>query len=105
MAKWSGNIGFASMSEIRPGVWDDTIIEKPYKGDLNKFYRHDTTGESVNDNITLSNEISIIANPYVMENWVKIKYVTFMGVKWKVSSVDASQRPRLKLSLGGMYNG
>lgn len=104
MAKWSGMIGFASMEEIRPGVWDDSLVEKPYKGDLLKMYRHDTSGDGVNDNITINNQISIIADPYVMENFYKIKYVTFMGAKWKVSSVDASQRPRLVLSLGGVYN-
>lgn len=98
-------IGFASMEEIRPGVWDDNIVEKPYKGDLIKCYRRDTKGEGVHDDIAISNDISIIADPYVMENFYKIKYVTFMGAKWKVSSVDASQRPRLTLSLGGVYNG
>ena len=105
MAKWNGMIGFASMEEIRPGVWDNSSIEKPYKGDLMKIYRRDTKSDGVNDDITIVNEISIIANPYVMENLYKLKSVTFMGVRWKVSSVDASQRPRLVLTLGGVYNG
>jgi hypothetical protein len=34
-----------------------------------------------------------------------MRYVEFMGAKWKVSSVDATKRPRLVLTLGGLYNG
>lgn len=108
MAKWSGNIGFAMPeTETKPGVWKtESIVEKKYCGDLIKdFRRSQNSSESVNDDITISNQISIVATSFVMENFYAIRYVKFMGVAWKVTSVDASQPPRLVLSLGGVYNG
>ena len=30
MGKWCGKIGYALTFEIRPGVWDDSIIERQY---------------------------------------------------------------------------
>ena len=108
MAKWSGKIGFMLPEvEVRPGVWKpESVIEKQYRGDLTKdFRRTNSTSDSVNDNITLNNQLSIVANPFVMENFYAIRYVIHMGVAWKVTSIDSSQRPRLVLTLGGVYNG
>ena len=40
MAKFFGNIGYAKTIETEPGVWEETIIEKPYYGDLVKNSSH-----------------------------------------------------------------
>jgi len=34
MAKYYGVIGYAIQKETAPGVWEDTIIEKNYRGDV-----------------------------------------------------------------------
>ena len=60
--------------------------------------------ETVNDNVVISNQISIIADPFAMSNFHNIKYVEYMGTRWKITSVDV-QYPRLLLTLGGVYNG
>lgn len=104
MAKFCGMIGFAVTEETKPGVWTEQITERKYYGDLVKNNRRLQTGENLNDDINVSNEISIVSDPYVRENFFAIRYVVFMGAKWKVSSVDV-QYPRLVLSLGGVYNG
>lgn len=62
------------------------------------------TSESLNDDINVANEISIVADPFAMQNFHKMRYVVFMGEKWKVSSVEV-QYPRLILTIGGIYNG
>lgn len=104
MAKWSGMIGFATTVETAPGVWGDDVKNRKYCGDLvSNRWRHQNSGE-VNDDITVSNEISIIADPYAFENFFAIKYVEFAGQRWKISNVDV-QYPRLILTLGGVYNG
>ena len=103
MARWSGHIGFIAMSETKPGVWKEVATERKYYGDLIRNTRRLQSSGNVNDNVTISNEISIVADPFANENFHSIRYAEFMGTKWKVSSVDV-QYPRLILSLGEVYN-
>lgn len=106
MAKWCGMIGFATMEEIRPGVWDNNkIVEKEYFGDIIQLKRREVSSDKLNDDIQISNQLSIVADPFVNGNLKSIKYVEFMGIQWKVSDIDASTYPRLILTLGGVYNG
>lgn len=104
MAKYYGAVGYAKSVEVRPGIWKDEIIERKYYGDVIRNNRRLESGEQVNDDINISNEISILADPYANENFHLIKYVEFMGTKWKVSNITV-QFPRLILSVGGVYNG
>ena len=104
MAKFYGMIGFASQEETRPGVWIDNIIERGYSGDLIRNTRNLQNSQEVNDDISLSNQISILSDPYANENFFAMRYVTFMGSKWKITSVEV-QYPRLILSIGGIWNG
>lgn len=103
MAKFYGNIGYAKTIETEPGIWEETIIEKPYYGDLTKNSSRYQTSSDINDNITITNSISIVADPFASENFMHIRYVEFMGAKWKVNNVEI-EYPRIILSLGGLYN-
>ena len=106
MARFYGMVGFAQASEIRPGVWEDTIVERPYYGDtIRNLRRHESGQDKVLDDINITNEFSIVADAYANENFHRMKYIEFMGTKWKIITIDASQRPRLILSVGGVYNG
>lgn len=104
MAKWFGKIGFAETKETTPGVWEEQITEREYFGDLTRNTRRLQSSENLNDNITVANEISIVADPFANQNFHAMRYVEFMGTKWKVSTVEV-QYPRLLLSLGDIYNG
>lgn len=104
MTKWFGVIGYAETVETTPGVWEEKIVERTYFGDITRNTRRLQTTDQVNDNVDISNEISVLADPYAYQNFHAIRYAEFMGMKWKVSSVDV-QFPRLNLSLGGVYNG
>lgn len=108
MAKWSGIIGFVSNEQVetKPGIWEDSIIERSYKGDLNRrSHRWIPASDRVNDDITIDNEISVIADLFARQNTHLMKYVKFGGVAWKIENIDLSQRPRIVLSIGGVYNG
>lgn len=104
MARWSGKVGFETSVETEPGIWIEKIVEKSYYGDIIRNARRLESSGGINDNINVSNEISFVADPYAKENFHIIRYVEFMGTKWKVSNVDV-QYPRLVLSMGGIYNG
>ena len=105
MAKFYGKIGYAESVEIRPGVWEDTITKRPYSGDtVRNNSRWNTNPDTVNDDIKLSDKLSIVADPYANQNFQQMRYVEYMGGLWKIVGVEVA-RPRLLLTLGGVYNG
>lgn len=105
MAKFYGELGFAQTKETSPDVWTEEIVARSYTGEILRNNRRlQPTQSSINDNVNVSNQISIIADPYAFQNFFSIRYVTYMGSKWKVTDVEV-QMPRLILSLGGLYNG
>ena len=107
MAKFYGIIGFVATREDpdNPGIWTEEPVEREYRGDLTRVIRRlQSTSNSVNDSITISNEISIVADPYAQENIYAMRYVVWKGTKWKIETVEV-EYPRLKLSIGGLYNG
>lgn len=105
MAKFYGMIGFETLSESAPGVWKPTITEHPYSGDvIRNNPRWQPSPDSTNENLNVNNQISILSDIFANQNFQKMRYVEFMGGKWKISSVDV-QYPRLILTMGGVYNG
>lgn len=105
MAKFSGLIGFAvEDEESAPGVIKDSIVERRYFGDVIKTTSKMQNGENLNDNLTIDNKLSIVADPFANEHFYSMRYVLWMGAPWKITSVDV-QRPRLILTVGGVYNG
>ena len=104
MARYCGKVGFVIETEVRPGVWKNKIVDRTYYGDSFRMSRRLQDSGNLNDNVTISNEISIVADPFANENFLSIRYAEFMGVKWKVTNIEI-QRPRLLMTLGGVYNG
>ena len=103
MAKWYGEIGFAETVETKPGVWVEQITSRNYYGDTIRNSRRLQSANQLNDNINISNQISIVADPYANNNFHSMRYAEFMGTKWKISDIEV-QYPRLILTLGGVYN-
>lgn len=104
MAKFYGNIGYAETVQTTPGVWEEKITERPYFGDLIRNTRALQSSDQLNDDINISNEISIVADPFANQNFHLMRYVEFMGAKWKITNVEVKY-PRLILTVGGVYNG
>lgn len=104
MSKWFGKIGYAVTNETEPGLWDETILEREYYGDMTYDRRKRQTSGGINDNILLANVVSILADPFAIENCSHMAYTEIMGTKWKISEVEI-QYPRLILTIGGVWNG
>ncbi len=103
MARFFGPIGISSTSETSPGVHTESIVEKNYKGDILRDTRRWETTQQLNDNLVLSNRISIVADAYAFANFSAMRYVKWEGVLWKITNIEI-QSPRLILTLGGIYN-
>lgn len=108
MAKYFGIIGFAETIETdpvnHPGVYEEVVTERQYYGDILSNNRRYERGEGLNDDLNVRNEISILADPFAITNFSKMKYLTWLGSKWKVTDVKVDF-PRMTLSVGGIYNG
>lgn len=104
MAKWYGKVGYAVTENTEPGIWEPKITEREYYGDvISNRWKRQNSGE-INDNINLSKTISILSDPFAIQNCSNIAYVEYLGTKWKVTDVEP-QFPRLLLTVGGVYNG
>lgn len=105
MAKFYGNIGFTQTDETKPGIWTKVVTEVPYSGEITKYSKRvEANNESLNENIKINVELSILANEFALSNITNISYVEYLGAKWKVTEITPAF-PRLRLTLGGVYNG
>ena len=103
--KFYGSVGFVEKTEKRPGVFVAAEpVEYQYAGDVLRRNIRYQAGQSVNDTITPSQQISILADPYARNHVGSMKYVKWMGTAWKISEITV-EYPRLILTLGGAYNG
>lgn len=105
MAKFHGSIGYAIPAETKRGIWDNNAIEEHVSyGDFLDNRVKAQTPNQVNDELSLSTKISILADPFATLNSGNMKYVKFDGTAWKITSIEP-RYPRLILTLGGVYSG
>ena len=102
--KFFGNIGFVVTSETSPGVFEETEESRPYYGDMNRDQRRWQSNSDLNDDILVTNEISIVADGYMRENLGAMRWVEWENSKWKINSISLVY-PRVTLTLGGVWNG
>ncbi len=103
MSKCSGVIGYALVGETQPGVWTEGITDKKYYGDIVRDNRKIVDQTQINDSVVISNNISVVSNKFMLENMAFMRYISFMGSKWNISSVDIKP-PRFIITIGGLYN-
>lgn len=104
MAKFYGAVGYVKTQETKPGKWTGVPAERMYSGDINRITKRYQNNSNINNDVSISAEVSIVADPYLFDNLHNIKYVKLNGVAWEVSSIEP-QYPRILLNLGGVYNG
>ena len=109
MAKFTGWVGYVTQTETSPGIWQSIPVEHKMRGDVLRLASSATNDGrirdgSINDDIDIQQRISLVADPFAYENFSSLKYVIYMGVKWKITGVEVP-RPRLILTLGGVWNG
>lgn len=101
--RYFGKIGYHVSTETAPGVWRNVMTEREYYGDVLKNASQWSKGDGANDDRTINNRISIVADPFMYEHCHAIKYISWMGARWRVSSIEI-QRPRIILGVGGVWD-
>lgn len=106
MARFFGEIGYANSIEFpaNSGIWTDDIVEYSYYGDIIRNASKNEGSEYLNNNITIGNSISVVADQYAIDNFFLIRYIKWSGIAWSVTGVEV-RSPRLILNLGNVYNG
>lgn len=102
MNKFYGTVGFTKTEETSPGIWKANTVERGYSGDLIRNIGRYSSDNKVNSDFSLNNQVSIVCDPYALENFQFIKFVRFLGTSWRVTSVEVNY-PRLILNLGEVY--
>lgn len=107
MRKFFGSVGYVGEAvEVSLGVWKEEVTEVPAFGDFLRTSVANSAGEKVNNDVTVSHRISIVADAYSASHPAqRIRYVVWNGTRWEVVSADPEEYPRIVLSLGGVYNG
>ena len=105
MARFYGSVGFSVTKETRPGIFEETYIEKKYKGDVVRNTRRWDQTEYLNDDITINNDISIIADGFAISHFGVMRYVRWMHQTFEITSatIDVDTH-RITLSIGGVFN-
>lgn len=102
--KYSGKIGFATQVEISPGVWEDSITEHDYLGDvIQRTERLDLEG-SVLPSYRTTTSFSVLSDGVLKERYSDIRYISYRGVKWSVDSI-IHKWPRIEMFVSEEYNG
>lgn len=104
MARFYGKVGFGQTEDQGHGVHVDVVTYRMYQGDVVRNARINRDDQKVNDDLAVSNSISILSDSHANEHFFAIRYVDWAGTLWKVTDVEV-QSPRLILRLGGVYNG
>ena len=104
MAKFAGLVGYVTQKESESGVWLPETVERKMRGDVIRAASSFNANEKVNEDVILQQRISLVGDQYAYANFTGLKYVTYLGVKWKVLSIEVN-RPRLVVTLGGVWNG
>ena len=65
MDKYYGYIGFAETVETASDVWEEQIVEREAQGDILKVSRRLVGASQLNDNITVSNKISLLIRIFI----------------------------------------
>ncbi len=105
MAKFSGKVAFREDDhEVSPGIWESSgIVEKQVYGDIYRNMSRITSGDKINFDVNINNQVDFVGNAYFRDNWMKIIYCVWRGQKYNVTNVDILDYPRIKIDLGGLY--
>lgn len=104
MTKFAGLVGYVTQVETKPGVWSPVDNPVIMRGDIIRQSSTSQNESKVNSDVSLNHRVSLIGDAYAFNNYYNIKWIQIDGQKWKVVSIEI-QRPRIIVTLGGLWNG
>ena len=104
--KFYDAIGYAESVErpLGSGIYEDVITERKLYGEVLRNTRAQREGDKVNNDLSIGNRFSLIADTYADENFESIRYIKWKGRRFLVTDIEFAP-PRLLITPGGVYNG
>ena len=101
--KFYGEVGFVKTTVNEISVAEESVIRLPYYGEIIRDRRRINSSDKIVKDVSIQNEISIVADKFMTDNLAWIKFVNWHGIDWSVDTVEINY-PRINLTLGGVYN-
>lgn len=100
--RYVGNLGFADTVETSPGIFEEQITSRRYRGTVTINAHRVTMEDTVNGQIKTGAMLSIMADKVLLTRAYDVRWIEYAGVKWKPSYVDI-HHPRVMFTLGERY--
>lgn len=104
MTKFRGSIGIDRGSvETSLGIFEPEIEEVEITGEMRNL-RARWQGHEQRDSVSARHVLSIVTPESSIIDYTEVVYVVWQSRNWSVVSIEY-KRPRIELTLGGLYNG
>lgn len=101
--RFVGEVGFADTVETSPGIFEEQITPRRYRGTVTTDAHRLTVDDTVNGQIKTGAIISVLADKELLTRAFDVRWVMYLGVKWKPSYVDI-RHPRVVFTLGDRFS-
>ena len=104
MTKYAGKVGFVKLEKTKYDTFEEVVTEVSLTGDIlqsgfNYKIRPYETDEPI-PNV----RVSLKSTSYLQSNLQYMRYLILDGSPYKIETLS-NQRPRVVVTLGGVYNG
>jgi len=104
MQRYSGKLGVAQQTEVKPGVWEETITEHDVMGTIVQRSEPLESGDSVLPQYRTTTSVSLLARAVGQVDHSMYRYMTHAGKRWETTSI-VDQYPRIVVYFGEEYHG
>lgn len=103
MTRYRGTIGIdRGLTETSPGIFKQEIFELVVSGEM-RTQQAGWSDYNINNTLKARHTLSVVTPESTDINFTDVVYIEWKGKKWTVTSVQY-KRPRVELTLGGLYN-
>jgi len=104
MSRFWGSIGISrGPVETAPGVFKQNIEEVSVTGEMRQLHlRWPQAG--MREGLSAKHVLSVVTPEDSVIDFTEVVYIVWQSRKWSVTSIQY-KRPRVELTLGGLYNG
>jgi len=102
--RYSGVLGIAQQTEVRPGIWEETVTEVPVLGTVRQRTEVLESADRILPGLGTNTSISVPARGVGPQDNSSIRYITYKGIPWQIQSI-VDEPPRIVIYIGEKYNG
>lgn len=103
--RYSGVLAYATEVEVKPGKWEETVIEHELLGEVKQRTEVVMQDNRIIPGSRTNTSLSVWQLGIGPLDNSRIRYVTYNGEKWTVQSIVDESATRMTLYIGEEYNG